>query len=153
MKKLFLLMLAISSTSWAFDNCASENLRDLESCAIKRYSGEDELMNYLYNEVVSLHPQLKDEIRDVQRQWLKARDEVCNYSIEDGEEYVVYQNQCLYEQTYERNRELKVMLKQSHNSSNFNKLWKEYVNKHCNLTKKVNSDVDCVNRNYFLHQE
>lgn len=153
MKKLFLLIFIISSTSWAFDNCASENLKDLELCALNRYKDEDKHMNYLYDKVVGLYPQLKVEIRVVQRQWLKARDEVCNYTIDDGEEYIVYQNQCLYEQTYERNRELKVMLKQNNSVNNFNKSWKEYVNKHCNLTRRVNSDSNCANRNYFLHEE
>lgn len=66
--------------------------------------------------MVSIFPKLKDEVRKIQQLLIKARDEICAYTPDDGEEYKINQNACLYQKTVERNRELRAILTKEANS-------------------------------------
>ncbi|MDU6409675.1 MAG: lysozyme inhibitor LprI family protein [Yersiniaceae bacterium] len=154
--KFLLVLLFASFPSFSFERCISQNINDLVACSAKNYKDEDLKLNYLYKQLINTYPELKENIKLTQKLWVKARDSICAYNQKDGEEYKVYQNSCLLEQTYERNRELKaIMLKQSalsnKNIGNLNPLWKEYMQSHCKFMQDKYSDNDCVTRNNFLH--
>lgn len=130
----------------------------MELCSAKNYEEEDLNLNYLYKEIISTYPELKGNVKNTQKLWVKARDGICSYSPMDGEEYKVYQNSCLYEQTYERNRELKaIILKQSATMSSrnvsSNPLWIQYIKSHCEFMQEKYSDNGCVARNNYLHAQ
>ncbi|EPY7204650.1 lysozyme inhibitor LprI family protein [Klebsiella quasipneumoniae] len=36
-------------------------------------------LNYLYNAIVTTYPELKENIKNTQRSWIKARDSICAY--------------------------------------------------------------------------
>ena len=109
MKKLILLSL-ISFSAVGYENCTSGDTAALEKCSYNNYQSEDNLLNYLYKSIVTSFPEIKDEVKRTQILWIKARDEICKYSPDDGAEYKINQNACLYQQTYERNRELKAII-------------------------------------------
>lgn len=128
----------------------------LEQCSLETYKNEDAYLNYLYNAIVTTYPELKENIKNTQRSWIKARDSICAYMSADGEELQIYKNSCLYEQTYERNRELKAILSKQkvampHENRTSNSFWDEYVKQHCIFMKDKFSDNDCIKRNEFLH--
>lgn len=154
--KYLLLLMTFSFSAFSYENCTSENLNNLESCSARNYKEEDSKLNSLYKELISSYPELKENIKNTQKLWVKARDSICDYSQKDGEEYKIYQNSCLYEQTYERNRELKAIIsKQSGqtNISNQNSSWNEYIKSHCNFMQGKYSDNECMARNKFLHSQ
>lgn len=157
MKKMILLML-FSSHVLAFENCTSEKTNALEQCSYNNYKSEDQLLNYLYKDIVVTFPKIKDEVKKTQQLWIKARDEVCTYTPDDGEEYKINQNTCLYQQTVERNRELRAILTKEASSGSLSAMsskptWDEYIKSHCDFMKKNFSDSDCKVRNQFLHSE
>ncbi|WP_370512071.1 lysozyme inhibitor LprI family protein [Klebsiella quasipneumoniae] len=95
-------------------------------------------------------------MKNTQRSWIKARDSICAYTSADGEKLQIYKNSYLYEQTYERNRELKAILSKQkvempHENRTSNSFWDEYVKQHCIFMKGKFSDNDCMKRNEFLH--
>lgn len=157
MNKLLLLIL-FSPSAMAFENCTSEKTNALEQCSYNNYKSEDELLNYLYKDIVVTFPQIKDEVKKTQLLWIKARDEVCTYNPDDGEEYKINQNTCLYQQTVERNRELRAILTKEANSGSLSATaskpkWDEYIKNHCDFMERNFSDSECKVRNNFLHSE
>lgn len=155
--KFLILVFFVSFSAFSFGNCSSEKLNELEDCTFNEYKIEDARLNYLYKTIITTYPELKESIRNTQRTWVKARDSVCAYSESDGQEFKVYKNHCLYEQTYERNRELKAILtlqtaKNISNVSNYNPLWEQYLKGHCAFMKDNFSDNDCIKRNQSLHE-
>jgi len=157
MNKLMLLML-FSSSAMAFENCTTENTKALEEGAFGNYKSEEQLLNYLYKDITTSFPKIKNEIKQTQRLWIKARNEICAYTPDDGEEYKVNQNACLYQQTFERNRELKAIISKEssgviqHRSVSQPK-WNDYIKHHCDFMEKQFSDSGCKDRNKFLHFE
>ncbi|MEB7566853.1 lysozyme inhibitor LprI family protein [Enterobacter mori] len=154
--KFFILIILTSFSAFSFENCISENVKILVRCTLDNYKKEDAYLNYLYNTIITTYPELKEDMKNTQRSWVKARDSICTYTSVDGEELQVYKNSCLYEQTYERNRELKTILSKqevvmSHENSTSNSFWDEYVKQHCTFMKDKFSDNDCMKRNEFLH--
>lgn len=156
MRYLYLLLM-VSFSAFSYDDCSSKNLKDLEGCTFNEYKSEDAQLNFLYKTILTTYPELKESIRETQRAWVKARDNICEYSESDGQEFKVYKNYCLYEQTYERNRELKAILtlhaaKGIRGNSDYNSLWGTYLKHHCKFMKHTFSDNDCMRRNEFLHE-
>lgn len=154
--KFILLFCLISFSAFSSENCTNENTKKLEQCTLNNYNEEDAYLNYLYRAIVMTYPELKEEIKNTQRTWIKARDSICTYTSSDGEEFGVYKNYCFYEQTSERNRELKAILSKQasasrHENSNSKSSWDEYVKQHCTFMQNNFSDSDCVKRNEFLH--
>lgn len=148
----------VSFSTHAFENCLSQSISDLESCSANNFNDEDSKLNYLYKSLINSYPELKGSIKNTQVSWLKARNSICKYSQADGEEYKVYKNSCMLEQTNERNRELKaIFLKQSSlknkNIPGLNLLWEEYLKSHCEFMQDKYSDNNCINRNNFLHSQ
>ncbi len=157
MKKLLLLSL-ISFSTVAYENCTSENTTVLESCSYDNYKSEDELLNYLYKSIVISFPEIKNEVKKSQMLWIKARDEICTYTPDDGAEYKINKNACLYQQTYERNRELKAIITKESNmggapQSTSQSGWNHYIKDHCDFMEKQFSDNECKDRNLFLHSD
>lgn len=156
MNKLLILVL-FSSSAMAFENCTGENTNALELCSYNNYKSEDQVLNYLYKDIVTTFPEIKDEVRKTQQLWIKARDEICAYTPDDGEEYKINKNACLYQQTVERNRELKAIITKEANSGGAvaisNPKWDEYIKLHCDFMGKNFSDSECNDRNQFLHSE
>jgi uncharacterized protein YecT (DUF1311 family) len=157
MKKMILLML-FSSHVLAIENCTSENTNALEQCSYNNYKSEDQLLNYLYEDIVVTFPKIKDEVKKIQQLWIKVRDEVCTYTPDDGEEYKINQNTCLYQQTVERNRELRAILTKEANSGSLSATaskpkWDEYIKNHCDFMERNFSDSKCKVRNNFLHSD
>ncbi|VED48963.1 Uncharacterised protein [Raoultella terrigena] len=66
MKKMILLML-FSSHVLAIENCTSENTNALEQCSYNNYKSEDQLLNYLYKDMVLTFPKVKDEVKKTQQ--------------------------------------------------------------------------------------
>ncbi|WP_337014802.1 lysozyme inhibitor LprI family protein [Leclercia sp. AS011] len=108
--KVFVLLILTSFSAFSFENCKSENIKILERCAFDNYKKEYAYLNYLYNTIITTYPELKEDMKNTQRFWVNSRDSMCTYTSVDGEELPIYKNSCLYEQTYERNRELKAIL-------------------------------------------
>lgn len=52
MNKLILLSL-ISFSTYAYENCISENTAALEECSYNNYKSEDDALNYLYKTVIN----------------------------------------------------------------------------------------------------
>ncbi|MFI3310559.1 lysozyme inhibitor LprI family protein [Ewingella allii] len=157
MKKLILLSL-ISFSALSYENCTSESTTALEICSYKNYKSEDVILNYLYNKIVTLLPKIKNEVKRTQILWIKARDEICKYSPDDGAEYKITQNACLYQQTYERNRELKAIIdketyKREIAQPEPQREWNNYVKNHCEFMEKQFADKGCMDRNNFLHSD
>lgn len=156
MKKIILLSL-ISFSTFAYENCTSENTAALEKCSYDNYKSEDMILNYVYNKIVTSFPGIKTEVNRSQKLWLKARDEICSYTSDDGAEYKINQNACMYQQTYERNRELKAIITNEANSGVAQPMsqpkWNDYVKYHCEFMGKRFSDTGCKDRNQFLHSE
>lgn len=154
MKKLILLFL-ISFSTHAYEICTSENTMALEECSYNNYKVEDELLNYLYKTIIKSFPEIKVETIHSQKLWLKARDEICAYTPDDGAEYKIIQNACLYQQTYERNRELNaIIMKEAGRGveQQFSKSkWNDYIKYHCEFMGKKFLDSGCNDRNQFLH--
>lgn len=157
MKKIILLSL-MSFSAVAYDNCTGENTTALETCSYDNYKSEDNLLNYLYKNIVTSFPDIKDEVKRTQILWIKARDETCKYSPADGAEYKINQNACMYQQTYERNRELKAIIDKEANKSatpqpESQPEWNNYIKSHCEFMEKQFSDMECKVRNQFLHSD
>lgn len=154
MKKLMLFFLASFST-YAYENCTSENTEALEQCSYNNYKLEDETLNYLYKTAINSFPEIKVEVNHSQKMWLKARDEICEYTPDDGAEYKISKNACMLQQTYERNRELKaIIMKEAGRSvdqSMPKSKWNDYIKYHCEFMEKRFSDSGCKDRNQFLH--
>lgn len=155
MKKLMLLVI-FSFSAMAYDDCTSENTKELEQCSYRNYNSEDQLLNYLYKDIVKSFPKIKDEVKKTQKLWVQARDEVCAYTLDDGDEYKINQNACMYQQTYERNRELRAIITKEANrditpQSVPQPKWNEYLKNHCDFMEKQFSDSECKGRNQFLH--
>lgn len=66
MNKLLLLVL-FSSSAMAFENCTDENTNALEQCSYNNYKSEDQVLNYLYKDIVTTFPKIKDEVRKTQQ--------------------------------------------------------------------------------------
>jgi len=157
MKKLILLSL-ISFSAVGYENCTSGNTAALEKCSYNNYQSEDNLLNYLYKSIATSFPEIKDEVKRIQILWIKARNEICKYSPDDGAEYKINQNACLYQQTYERNRELKAIIDKETNKDVAPKTeaqseWDNYIKNHCDFMEKQFSDTECKGRNQFLHSD
>ncbi|MCZ4058386.1 DUF1311 domain-containing protein [Pantoea sp. LMR881] len=154
MKKLILLFL-FSFSTYAYENCTSENTAELEGCSYNNYKLEDDALNYLYKTVINSFPEIKVEVNHSQKLWLKARDEICAYTPDDGAEYKISQNACMYQQTYERNRELKaIIIKEAGRGVDQpmpKSKWNDYIKYHCEFMGKKLSDTGCKGRNQFLH--
>lgn len=157
MNKLLMLLILVSFSSVAYENCASENTAELETCSYENYKSEDGVLNYLYKEIVASFPKIKNEVKKSQILWIKARDKTCAYTPEDGEEYKINQNACMYQQTYERNRELKAIITKEANKGGggieSSPEWSDYIKYHCDFMEKQFSDTECKDRNEFLHSE
>jgi len=156
--RLVILLMFFSFSTYAFEQCVDKNLKNLESCSLNNYKEEDKKLNYLYKSLINVYPELKENIKKTQKAWIKARDDICKYTLIDGKEYQVYQNACLHQQTYERIRELKaIFLKQTslENNENLsdNMLWETYLNSHCEFMLNKYNDIECKNRNKFLHSQ
>lgn len=156
--KALILLVFISFSALSFENCTSENIKIMEKCSFDNYKKEDAYLNYLYKSIIDSYPNLNEDLKITQRAWLKARDNICTYKSTDGDEFQVYKNSCLYEQTYERNRELKAIItRQSaiikRNDISLKSLWMKYVKLHCNFMQKKYSDSECEKRNNFLHNQ
>ncbi|MFI8418638.1 lysozyme inhibitor LprI family protein [Serratia sp. NPDC078593] len=157
MNKLILFML-FSSSVIAFENCTTGNTNELAKCSYDNYKSEDNLLNYLYENIVTTFPEIKNEVKKTQRLWIKLRDDICAYTPNDGEEYKINKNACLYQQTFERNRELKAIIEKQAELRNSSKItpqlkWNEYIKLHCDFMSKQYSDSGCKDRNQFLHSE
>ncbi|EKM0378342.1 DUF1311 domain-containing protein [Cronobacter turicensis] len=154
--KLLILFSFVSFSAFSFENCLDENSKKMEECSLVNYKEEDGYLNYLYKSTILSYPELKEDLKRIQLSWINARDSICAASPTDGEEYKIYKYSCLYDQTYERNRELKVMLlKRSSNNLPENSvktsLWKKYLKEHCTFMKSEFVDDLCEKRNEFLH--
>ncbi|QCR38363.1 lysozyme inhibitor LprI family protein [Nissabacter sp. SGAir0207] len=153
--KRFLLLSLISFSTFAYENCTSENTAALEQCSYNNYKLEDGTLNYLYQSIIKSFPAIKNEVMHSQRLWLKARDEICAYTPDDGAEYKINQNACLYQQTYERNRELSAIITKEVNRGVKQPMtqpkWDDYIKYHCEFMGKRFSDIECKDRNQFLH--
>jgi uncharacterized protein YecT (DUF1311 family) len=157
-KSVLIVLFCFSFSTMAYENCTSENTKELERCSFGNYKSEDQLLNYLYKDIITSFPQIKDEVKKTQQLWIKARDEICAYTPDDGEEYKIDQNACLYQQTYERNRELKVIiLKETSGNATSQSAskpkWDDYIKHHCDFMDKQFSDSTCKDRNLSLHSE
>lgn len=153
-----LLLVFFGFSAMAYENCTSENTKELEQCSLSNYKSEDQFLNYLYKDIVTSFPKIKNEVKKSQQLWIKSRDEICAYTPDDGEEYKINQNDCLYQQTYERNRELKAIITKEANrvvapQPVYQSKWNDYINHHCDFMEKQFSDSDCKVRNQFLHAE
>ncbi|EOI5729511.1 lysozyme inhibitor LprI family protein [Cronobacter malonaticus] len=154
--KFLMLFNFVTFSALSFENCSHENLKEMEVCSLANYKKEDDYLNYLYRSAAFSYPELSDDLKKIQHSWIKARDIICAASPVDGEEYKIYKYSCLYEQTYERNRELKlILLKKSSNSlpenSARNSLWNKYLKEHCVFMRNKFTDDYCEKRNEFLH--
>lgn len=157
MKRLALLAL-FSFPAIAYENCISENTSELEKCSLNNYKSEDKLLNYLYNDIITSFPEFRYEVKKSQQLWIKARDEVCLYNPDDGVEYKINRNACLYQQTNERNRELNAIITREISKKNGANIipkpkWNEYLKYHCGFMKMQFADTQCNDRNLFLHSE
>jgi len=146
----------MSFSAIAYENCASENTSVLEKCSYDNYKLEDKILNDLYKNIVKSFPEIKNEVKKSQLLWIKARDKICTYTPDDGAEYKINQNACMYQQTYERNRELKaIIIKKSNlevpSHSTSQPEWNSYIKDHCVFMEKQFSDTACKDRNQFLH--
>lgn len=154
MKKLILLFL-VSFSTYAYENCTSGNTAEMEVCSYNNYKQEDNTLNYLYRTVMNSFPEIKVEVNHSQKLWLKSRDEICAYTPDDGAEYKITQNACLFQQTYERNRELKaIILKEAGRGVEQlmpKSKWNDYIKYHCEFMREKFSDSGCKDRNQFLH--
>lgn len=154
MKKLILLFL-VSFSTYAYENCMSENTSALEECSYNNYKLEDDSLNYLYKTIINSFPEIRVEVNHSQKLWLKARDEICAYTSDDGAEYKISQNACMYQQTYERNRELKAIIMKEAGRGVEQPMpkskWNDYIRYHCEFMGKKFSDSGCKDRNQFLH--
>lgn len=154
MKRILLLSL-LSFSTLAYENCTSENTSALEACSYNNYKLEDGTLNYLYQTIIKSFPGIKSEVNYSQRLWLKARDEICSYTPDDGAEYKVMKNNCMSQQTYERNRELKAIITKEASrgmgKSVSQPKWNDYIKYHCEFMGKQFSDSGCKDRNQFLH--
>lgn len=154
MKKLILLFF-VSFSTYAYENCTNENTLALEKCSYNNYKSEDDLLNYLYKTLMNSFPEIKVEVNRSQKLWLKTRDEICAYTSDDGSEYKISQNACLYQQTYERNRELKAIIMKKADKGLAQPIpkssWNDYIKYHCEFMEKNFSDSGCKGRNQFLH--
>lgn len=154
MKKLILFFLA-SFSAHAYEICTSENTAALEKCSYNNYKIEDDILNYLYKTVIKSFPEIKVEVIHSQKLWLKARDEICAYTPDDGAEYKISQNACLYQQTYERNRELNAIIMKEAGRGAEQQIpkskWNDYIKYHCEFMGKKFLDSGCEDRNQFLH--
>ena len=154
MKKLILLFL-VSFSAYANENCTSGNAMELEECSYNNYKQEDDALNYLYETVINLFPEIKVEVNHSQKLWLKARDDICAYTPDDGAEYKITQNACMYQQTYERNRELKAIIMKEAGRGLEQPMpkstWSDYIKYHCEFMGEKFSDSGCKARNQFLH--
>lgn len=154
MKKLILLFL-VSFSTYAYENCTSGNTEEMEECSYSNYKQEDNTLNYLYGTVINSFPEIKVEVNHSQKLWLKARDEICAYTPDDGAEYKITQNACLFQQTYERNRELKAIIMKEAGRGVEQPMpkskWNDYIKYHCEFMGKKFSDSGCKDRNKFLH--
>ncbi|MDQ1212382.1 lysozyme inhibitor LprI family protein [Pantoea anthophila] len=154
MKKLMLLFLVNFST-YAYENCTSENTAILEECSYNNYKSEDNALNYLYKTVMNSFPEIKVQVNHSQKLWLKARDEICAYTPDNGAEYKISQNACMYQQTYERNRELKAIIMKEAGRGVEQPMpeskWSDYIKYHCEFMGKQFLDSGCKDRNQFLH--
>lgn len=154
MKNLMLLFLVNFSTH-AYENCTSENTAALEECSYNNYKLEDDTLNYLYKTVIKSFPEIKVEVTHSQKLWLKARDEICAYTSDNGAEYKINQNVCLYQQTYERNRELNTIITKEASRGSEQPMpkskWNDYIKYHCEFMGRKFLDSGCKDRNQFLH--
>lgn len=74
----------------------------------------------------------------------------------DGEEYKTNQYACLYQQTYEINRELKAIIAKEANGVSMSQStsqpkWNEYIKSHCDFMERQFSDFGCKDINQFLY--
>lgn len=152
-----MLLFLVSCSTYAYENCTSENTAALEECSYNNYKLEDDTLNYLYKTVMNSFPEIKFEVNHSQKLWLKARDEVCAYTPDDGAEYKISQNACMYQQTYERNRELQAIIMKEVGRGveqpmpKSKSKWNDYIKYHCEFMGKQFSDSGCKDRNQFLH--
>lgn len=49
----------------AYDNCTSENTKELERCSFDNYKSEGQLLNYLYKDIVVSFPQIEYEVKNI----------------------------------------------------------------------------------------
>lgn len=91
-----------------------------------------------------------------QKLWLKARDEACAYTPDDGSEYKISQNACMHvsanirekSRTKSNNHERSC---QGGGQSMIKPKWNDYIKYHCEFMGKQFSDSGCKDRNQFLH--
>lgn len=154
MKKLMLLFLASFST-YAYENYTGEDTAALEKCSYNNYKSEDDNLNYLYKTAINSFPEIKIEVNHSQKLWLKAGDEICAYTPDDGAEYKISKNACMLQQTYERNRELKAIIMKEAGRDVEQTMPKykgnDYIKYHCEFLGRRFSDSGCKDRNQFLH--
>lgn len=83
--KVFVLLILTSFSAFSFESCKNENIKILERCAFDNYEKEDAYLNYLYNTMITTYPKLKEDMKNTQRSWVKARASICAYTSVDGE--------------------------------------------------------------------
>lgn len=153
--KIAILLSLISFSTFAYENCTSANTSVLEECSYNNYKSEDDTLNFLYQTIIRSFPDIKVNVKHSQKLWIKARDEICAYTPDDGNEYKINQNSCMYQQTYERNRELKAIITKEANKGMAQSIpepkWSDYIKSHCEFMSKQFSDTKCKERNQFLH--
>ncbi|WP_082672760.1 lysozyme inhibitor LprI family protein [Luteimonas abyssi] len=89
--------------------CESVATPDLLRCASSRLAGADEKLNSVYREKLSRSGDLENNLREVQRSWIRFRDSYCDSIREEsagGNEADIEGNFCLAALTEDRIGEL-----------------------------------------------
>jgi len=116
----FIIGLVVASSLYtsAFANEDCKNPQSqlaMNTCAAKDYEREDARLNQNYKELVAkLDAERKSQLKGVQLAWIKFRDLQCEYDsaqYQGGTIYSLVHSTCLLQMTKQRNKDLKVMIK------------------------------------------
>lgn len=172
MKNIILIFLMVAPMfSFADDltdaDCSSTSKDHLINCQIIRHKDYDTIMNMIYQDLrSSMNKGIFDELKQVQRLWLRVYDKECNEKYSDnsyGNETEIYRLVCIAEQVQERNRELSIIkelnqnifrkytLEKSKPKINHKEKWNIYLQQHCDFMLKNYNDLECFERNRQLH--
>ena len=106
---------AFTHSALAADECKNPQSQSaMNICADLDYRREDALLNKNYHDLIAkIDTERRTQLKDVQLAWIKFRDLQCHYDADQyqgGTIYPLEYSSCLTAMTYQRNKDLKIML-------------------------------------------